>query len=110
MDFENDLYKPLKESHLQADHTFIFPHEKGQYVSTKEMIQTSDFVVAEVSQAATGVGIELGWADAFDKPIICIYRAGTKPSGSLKFLTNNFVEYHDPGELAHKLEEFILHV
>ncbi len=61
-------------------------------VKTK-IIEKYDLVIAEVSLPATGLGIELGWADYSNTPILCIYEKGSKFSSFLKFITNNFIEY-----------------
>ena len=85
----DELYKPLKESRLPAE--FIFPHEEGAApFNSKDLFQNHkvDYVLAEVSATATGQGIELGWADIYNIPIICIYKKGTNPAGSLNVITN----------------------
>ena len=108
LDYENDLYKPLRASALNASHEIILPHEStAEAVTSKESIKTSDLVCAEVSYPATGVGIELGWADAFGKPILCLYKAGNEVSGSLQFLTKDFITYTDITDLISQLDEFL---
>jgi nucleoside 2-deoxyribosyltransferase len=37
-------------------------------------LKSCDCVVAEVTIPSLGVGYELGWAVALDKPILCLYR------------------------------------
>jgi hypothetical protein len=105
--FKDDLYLPLRESRLNSEHEIILPHEiyqeAGDFV-TKDIIKTCDVMVAEVSFPATGLGIELGWANAFERPIICIYRKGSKISGSLKIVCKDFIEYTDKEDLIEKLE------
>lgn len=102
-DFQNELYKPLKDSGLPVE--FIFSHEEGaQQYNSKDLFQNHkvDYVLAEVSYPATGQGIELGWADAYKIPIICIYKKGAKPAGSLKVITNTIVEYENLTDLINK--------
>ena len=106
-DFENELYKPLRESALNKKYDFILPHENNVYEKTKEQIKSARLVIAEVSQSTSGVGIELGWADAFGVPIVCIHKAGTKPSNSLKFLTIDFLEYDSAQTMIRKLTDYI---
>lgn len=107
MDFDNELYKPLRTSVLNSAHEIILPHEDDRAINTKELIEDSDLVIAEVSESATGVGIELGWADAFGKPIVCISRNDAKPSNSLKYLTANFIKYDGAEDMISKLSDFI---
>ena len=105
-DFEGELYKPLRESVLFMKHQFLFPHQTGDSVNTKQLIQNEcDLVLAEVSYPSTGQGIELGWADDANKKIICIYKKGTEFSKSLKEVTDNFKEYTDTEELINILTE-----
>lgn len=104
--FKEELYLPLRESKLNSEYEIILPHEVYQEASafvTKDIIKTCDAMVAEVSFPATGLGIELGWANSFERPIICIYRKGSKISGSLKIVCKNFIEYTDKVDLIKKL-------
>jgi hypothetical protein len=41
------------------------------------------------------VGIELGWADFLNIPIVCIYKEGAEISGSLSVITKKFLMYTD---------------
>ena len=107
-DFKNDLYKPIRESGLNTQHEIIFPHEDdSSIIKTKDIIKTCDVVFAEVSFPSTGLGIELGWADIQAIQIVCLSKTGTKVSGSLKFITNNFIEYSDTSDLVKKVEKFL---
>lgn len=101
-DFENKLYKPLRASELNTKHEIFLPHE-GEWVDTKESMKSFDLILAEVSEPATGQGIELGRADVYGIPIVCIYEEGKKISNSLKFITEKFVEYKDPQDMVDKV-------
>lgn len=102
------LYEPIKNAKSLSMHTFFFPHdEANKLVKTKEIIKNYDLVIAEVSLPATGLGIELGYADCFNTPILCIYEKGAKVSSSLKFVTNNFIEYDGSKDLIEKIEDFL---
>lgn len=110
LDFKNELYKPLRSSILNSTHKIILPHELYKNATdfvTRDIIKTCDLMIAEVSYPATGLGIELGWADAFKCPIICIYRSGNKTSGSLKVVTDKFIEYTDKNEMLEKITNVI---
>ncbi len=104
--FREDLYIPLKK--IGAD--FIFPHDTdtNQY-PTKELFSSKkcSLVIAEVSFPSTGQGIELGWANDANIPIICIYRAGSKYSGSLNVVSEKFLEYSDAVDLIEKVKQII---
>lgn len=108
--FEKELYEPLRNSELSKNHTFIFPHENNsQSLNVKEMFKSKecDLVIAEVSYPATGQGIELGWADIFEVPIVCIHKEDADISGSLSFITNKIVMYTDTENMIEDIEEII---
>lgn len=108
-DFHKELYEPLKNSSLAREHTFVFPHEESaEPFSSKELFQNeSDLVIAEVSYPATGLGIELGWADMLKVPVVCIYKKGAQISASLKVITRTFLEYSDASDLVAKVSQAI---
>ncbi len=102
-DYKNELYKPLKDSKLPVE--FIFPHEKrSEPFDSKLLLERHgcDYILAEVSTPSTGQGIELGWADVYKIPIVCIYKKGSKPAGSLKVITNTIVEYKNLTDFINK--------
>jgi hypothetical protein len=108
-DFKKELYEPIRQSQLDKQHDITLPHEKSDKpLASKEYLQKRcNLVIAEVSYPSTGVGIELGWANTYGVPIICIHKTGTRPSLSLHKLTQKFIEYHDSNELITKLTKFI---
>lgn len=95
-DFGEELYRPLKESSLWAEHTFILPHEIDLSVqkSSRPVIESCDMVLAEVSFPSTGLGIELGWAFDVGKPIMCLYRTGIRYSSALNMVAQAFNSYN----------------
>jgi hypothetical protein len=106
-DFQNELYEPLRQSEINKTHTFFFPHEGSVETKTKDIIKNSDIVIAETSYPATGMGIELGWADAFDIPIFAFYKEGSIPSRSAQFVTRKSTQYKDVKELVAAVEQTI---
>jgi len=86
----------------------FFPHDDNRIISTKSIIKDFDLFIADIFFASTGQGIELGWTDYCNKPILCIFRKGSKISSSLKLITNNFIEYSDNSDLAQKTEKFMI--
>ncbi len=105
-DFKTELYTPLKESF--SEHDIFLPHEHGdEVIDTKEVIRSSDLVLAEVSYPSTGQGIELGWANDANMPIICIHKAGSNPSSALRIITNKFAGYISSDDLIITLREFL---
>lgn len=107
LDYE-EYYSQIRISSLFSEHVCIFPYENSSNpINSKSVIQTSDLIIAEVSYPATGLGIELGWANDFGKKIVFIYKEGSVITGSLKFISNNFISYRHTSELIEKLETCI---
>jgi len=107
-DFKKELYKPLRKSSFSKNHEIILPHEKSEKLfNSKDFLQNCDLMIAEVSFSTTSLGIEIGWANAFSCPVVCIYKTGTKPSSGLKTVSDVFIEYSSPDELMEKLKEVI---
>ncbi len=104
-----EFYRCIRLSEFDKKHDIILPHEKSDdprdFVS-RGYIENCDLMIAEVSYPATGLGIELGIASTAERPIICVYRKGSKISGSLKVITNNFIEYVNNDDLIAKIEGF----
>jgi len=106
LNFRDELYIPIRESRFNLEHEIILPHEIYQQANnfiTKDIIKTCDLMIAEVSFSATGLGIELGWANSFGCPIVCIYRKDSKIAGSLKVICTEFIEYTDKNDLIEKI-------
>lgn len=104
-DYENELYKPIKESELSKIHRFFLPHEpENMDTDAKIELKQTDVLVAESSLPSTGQGIELAQANAAGVPIVCFFKTGSKPSSSLRFVTNRIIEYSDIFDLFAKLQ------
>jgi hypothetical protein len=110
-DYENELYKPIKESELSRLHHFFLPHEPENIdIDAKVELRQTDVLIAESSLPSTGQGIELARAEAAGVPIVCFYKTGARPSGSLRFVTNKIIEYCDTHDLLTKLQSEINHL
>lgn len=106
-DFHNDLYIPLKNSSLFTEHEWLFPHDGIASYSSRESLKTVDLFIAEVSQPATGLGIELGFASLYGKRILCISKKWAKIANSLKYVTKDFIEYENKEDMISKIEAYI---
>lgn len=105
-DYKNELYQPIRTSSLNDEHTFILPHEESdEPFSSKDLLESGEchLMLAEVSFPSTGQGIELGWADAFHVPIVCIYKLDTKVPQSLYVVSNRFIEYLNADDMVEKV-------
>ncbi len=103
--FKEELYKPLRESELNTKHKIVLPHEdSSEPFNSKEFLQNCDLMIAEVSFPSTGLGIELGWANFLGVPILFVYKKGARVSGSLKVVSDKFIEYETQEALIAKLQ------
>ena len=104
-DYENELYKPIKASQLSAIHNFFLPHETENInIDAIDQLKHIDILVAEASFPSTGQGIELGQASMMGIPVVCFYKVGAKTSGSLRFVTDQVIEYSDIDDFLIKLK------
>lgn len=104
-DYENELYKPIKNSELSTVHHFFLPHEPENIdVDAADVLKQTNILVAEVSYPSTGQGIELGQAKVAGVPIICFYKRGAKPSSSLHFVSEKIIAYGNTPDLLAKLK------
>lgn len=105
-DYEAELYGPLRASSLMLQHSILLPHEpQNRNVSTKVQLLDAHLVVAEVSYPSTGQGIELGWADMMNVPILMLHRTEMRPSRSLSFLNGSLVAYNGPEDLLRRVQK-----
>lgn len=90
------FYQTVRDYAAQqaGDIELKFPHkEEADIAKTKEDIESADLVLAEVSIASTGSGIELGWANAAGKPIVAFYQGVEEASPAIKFVTRSIHSY-----------------
>lgn len=105
-DYQTELYEPLKQA-FGEQHDITLPHSSsGNDKHSKETIQESDLVVADISYPSLGEGIEMGWAEAYGTPIVCIYREGSTPSATVRHICDSLLEYSDTDDMICKLREF----
>jgi hypothetical protein len=109
-DYRQDLYEPLQSASIANLHTLIFPHEKNgvpfdSHTLLKE--KKCDMVIAEVTYKSTSTGIEIGWANAYGIPVVCIYKTGGNLSRSLKYVADAVFEYTNADEMVSKVGKFI---
>lgn len=106
-DYEKEFYEPLRNAVEGTSHELIFPHIwHAQNKSTKEFLNGADLVIGEVSYPSTGQGIEFGWADMLNVPILFLRKQGAKSSSTLKYLKGDFLEYTNPEDLVQKVRSY----
>lgn len=102
-DFRKELYEPLEN----LPYEFIFPHDKSDRpFNSKDVLKSCNLMIAEVSYPSISLGIEIGWANMYDVPIIFVHKKGAKVSDALKVVSKNFVEYATAEELVAGIRKF----
>jgi len=107
-DYKKELYEPIRKSDINNKYEIILPHEvTTEQFNSKRVLKKCNLVIAEVSYPSTGQGIELGWANMYDVPIVCYYKKGTKPSGALKVVSDEIFQYDSPKDLIQQINKYI---
>lgn len=103
-DYVGELYEPLGRG--LTGHSLYLPHDtKNNGKNSKDIIANSDLVLAEVSLASTGQGVELGWASAAGVPIICFYKSSYEPSGAISHIAHEIISYDNENDMVDKLTQ-----
>lgn len=88
------LYQMIREDEELKDEEIILPHEESaNSANSRDFYTTIDLFFAEISEKATGLGIELGFAYDDGVEIHCLCQKGKKISNSVRVLTDNIYEY-----------------
>lgn len=73
-------------------------------------LEHTDFLIAEVSEQAIGVGIEVGYAAAKGKPIIYLRRADAEFASTVGGVATHSIAYSSETELRTKLSHTIEYI
>ncbi len=107
-DYEKEFYEPLKKAVEGTEHELIFPHVwHAENKSTKEFLKDAGLVIGEVSYPSTGQGIEFGWADMMNIPMLFLRKQGAKSSSALRYLKGEFVDYSSLEDLTNRVKTYI---
>lgn len=87
--------------------TFTFGQEKTMMKQAREHIQAADLLIAEVSEKAIGVGIEIGYAVAVGKPVLYIRKSPATYSTTVGGMATKSFVYTDMEDLRVKLTQFL---
>ncbi|MBN1619068.1 hypothetical protein JW887_07070 [Candidatus Dojkabacteria bacterium] len=109
IDYKKELYAPIKKSALIKNHEFVFFCDNPNYKSqnSRKMIQSCDLLIAEMSECSTGMGIEIGWANMMNKPIIIIGKNKKLKEGYMRTIANTIIIYSDTNDLIKQLDATI---
>ena len=103
---ENLLKKYDIELFIFVDkYNFKSNQEKEMMETAFNEIDSSDFLIAELTTKSIGVGIEIGYAFAKNKPIYYIYKNGSEYSTTASGSSNYIIEYKDELDLIETMKE-----
>ncbi len=86
---------------------FAPSQEREMMKKALEEIQTCDVLIAEVTEKAIGVGIEIGYACGLGKPVIYLRKESAQHSTTVGGLAERQVIYHDLEQLKKDLVKAI---
>lgn len=105
--FQEKLYQPIKNSILAREHEFYFPHEHEVTEVTRELIKDCDLVIADVSVPSHGVGIEMGWADTAQVPIMSMAEEGSSVSAAVAVVAKQHFSYQSSEDMLEQLTKLL---
>lgn len=109
MNYMEDLYKPLRNDKFFDDYELILPHEASSTSKNgRAFYKTIDVFIADCSEVATGLGIEIGWVYDEGKPINVIHKKGTKLNGSVLSVATNVYEYENNDRMVEIVKNIVL--
>ncbi len=72
-----------------------------------DAVRQSDAVVIEFSEKGVGLGIEAGYAAAFDIPVFVLHRQDLQVSTTLRGVSTSVLEYSDEASLSAAIEHVV---
>lgn len=99
---KNAIIKSDNEPYCFADEGYI-ADEKAMMSKAIMELNNCDLLIAEISECAFGVGIEVGYMMAKNKHIISIKNIQTPDSPTIKGVSDKYIVYSDLDELEIKL-------
>jgi len=108
----NQLKKCLLKHNIELlvfvdKYSFKSNQEKEMINIAFQEIDKSSFLIAELSKKAIGVGVEVGYAFAKQKPIVYIKRESAKHSTTVAGCSDYVIDYNDAFYLCKEMEKFI---
>jgi len=82
------------------------PNEEAEMMKTAfEEIDSSDFLIADLTTKSIGVGIEMGYAYAKEKPVVYLRKKGAEYSTTAAGCSNFIIKYENELNLVELMEE-----
>lgn len=89
---------------------FKSDQEKEMMQQAMTDISNCDLLIAEVSEKAVGVGIEVGYAKGQQKPVIYLRQASAEHSTTASGISDYSIVYSSPLDLGTKLRSILAEV
>ena len=89
-------------------YNFKLGQEKEMMSIAFEEIDNSNFLIVELTKKAIGVGVEVGYAFAKQKPIIYIKRKDANHSTTVEGCSDYSIEYENEFHLSEEIEKIII--
>ncbi len=86
-------------------YNFRTNQEKEMMKVAFEEIDSSDFLIAELTTKSIGVGIEIGYAFAKEKPIIYLRKKGSEYSTTASGCSISVIDYKNEMDLVKRIEK-----
>ncbi|WP_420553078.1 nucleoside 2-deoxyribosyltransferase [Tenacibaculum aiptasiae] len=81
--------------------------EKEMMKTAFNEIDKSDFLIAELTTKSIGVGIEIGYAKAKEKPIIYLRKKGSEYSTTASGSSTHNIEYENENNLIEQMKNVL---
>lgn len=88
-------------------YNFKLGQEKEMMTTAFEEIDSSSFLIAELTKKAIGVGVEVGYAIAKQIPIIYIKRKDANHSTTVEGCSDYSIEYENEFHLGQEIDKVI---
>jgi len=88
-------------------YSFEKNQEKEMMKTAFQEIDKSDFLIAELTNKAIGVGIEIGYAYAKEKPVFYIRKKGSKLSTTALGSSSYVIEYENELDLKESMKKLL---
>ena len=107
-----NLQKQFKKNDIELlvfvdKYNFIADQEKEMMKTAFQEIDNSDFLIAELTTKSIGVGIEIGYAFAKNKPVIYLLKKGSEYSTTASGCSNSIIEYRNEHDLRESMVELL---
>lgn len=106
------IKETLQKNDLQPivfvdDYIFSPEQEKEMMAQAAKDISSSSLLIAELSEKAIGVGLEVGYAAALNIPVLYVKNEEAEYSKTVGGLSSGNISYRDADDLAMQLDTFL---